>query len=130
MRNVLFLNLTRHEKTAVVSSPDMYVKRVNSFISVNDHSQADDVWEVANQMVNNVKADIEEAIEKEHEILVALPGTSLLAATLAVGLWTLSNYRMGLVTATKTKEGFIFNLSAEKVIIFERLKEVANRLEG
>ena len=128
MRNVLFLNLTRHEKTAVSSSPDMYVKRINAYFQVNDHSDAGEVFSVANEMIKQVETDIKEAITKDHEILVALPGTSLLAATLAVGLWTLSNYQIGLVTATKTKEGFIFNLSPEKIIVFKMLQDVAKNL--
>jgi len=128
MRNVLFLNLTKHDKTATNADGDLYVKRVDKYIPVSDPSDALEVWQVAYQTISEVTSHIEAAIKSDHEILVALPGTSLLAATLAVGLWTSSNSRISLVTATKTREGYCFNLKADKIISFPKIDELVQRL--
>lgn len=125
MRNVLFLNLTRHSLTPTSTPKDMFVKRIDEYAPLDDPSDAVQVWDTAQELIVKVEDELKDALSKELEIIVALPGTSLLAATLAVGLWTRANTRINLVTATKTREGYVFNLGADKLIsLGSKLREV------
>lgn len=113
---VLFINFTQHIKTPVYAPTDTYVKRLDISESIHNPGDADEVDQLADAMWKKAEHHVSQAIIGGDSIIVALPGTTLMAAAMTARIQEIEP-SVGVITATRNGEEYVFDLSPSRILL-------------
>lgn len=111
---IYFLNFG-HASTPLEGQEE--VRRLDlSVQNLPDPSDPAGVLEAARTLVRSAGEFLREARTDNHSVVVALPGSSLVAAALIGLLAGMLGFMPSVVVGTKTSEGFVYRLSRKLVL--------------
>ena len=121
MRKILFLNFGHHTMTPISAPEDVYLRRLPVRITLNDPSDGNEVYIKARDAVLKISGHLRDAVRDDEEIIVALPGASMIATAVVIAISAVLKYNPIVVTGTKISGGYVYSLNEDRLVDLEDL---------
>ncbi len=115
-QNILFINFSHYELTPIDCEEDSYVRRFHSEISLNDPTNGKEIKQVVDKALSGVGKTIIDALTNGYEVIIALPGASMVAAAVTAGYFKMTNQLPTVIAATKTSKGYLYKLREDRLL--------------
>ena len=117
MNTIVFVNLSSFTDTPMRTPESTYVRRIDISTPLENPGNPVEVIEVVYALWAKIAPELKTAVEGGDDIVIALPGSTLMSAAISSVANNSLTTKVGFITATREGENqYVFDLSPSRIL--------------
>jgi len=117
MKTIVFVNLSSFVDTPMRTPESTYVRRMDISTPLENPGDPKEVREVVLKLWKDISPELNKAVEGGDDIVIALPGSTLMSAAISSIADRSLQAKVGFITATREGDSqYVFDLNPSRIL--------------
>lgn len=116
MKAIVFVNLSSFADTPMRTPDNAYVRRLDISTPLENPGNPEEVTTTVSTLWEAISGELIKAVEGGDQIVIALPGSTLMSAAISSIACKTLPMKVGFITATREGDSYVFDLNPARIL--------------